>query len=235
MAASIVHIRNLGIQLSQDFAVVVEKLDLRRGERLVLDAPSGAGKSTALGLISAGMEDSGLPGRVHQIGGQAIERGNRARRFAKPNVLGFVLQTNTLVPYLNTLENIRLPMQIAAQKVDPQWELHLLTVLGLDPLVDRPPTALSVGQRQRVSIARALLARPLVLLLDEPVASLDPGNVARVEGLLSELAQEAQSAVLLASHQAQSGVFALAKRARHRVYEHKGVTYSLFCDTEAAA
>ena len=95
-------------------------------------------------------------------------------------------------------------------------------------VLGRFPDALSVGQRQRVSVARALLARPSLLLLDEPVASLDPGNVEHDETLISHLADEAGSGILLASHQAQTGVFANVTRVSHRVLSHENVVYSLF-------
>ena len=228
MPEPVLHIRSLGAHLAKDFAVVVEALDLAPGERLVMDAVSGAGKSTALGLISGGRASSGLHGEVHEICGVSVNDSARRSDYARPEALGFVLQTNTLVPYISVGENIRLPARIAGVATDTGWEDHLVDLLGLAPLLARNPEALSVGQRQRVSVARALLARPALLLLDEPAASLDPGNVAHVETLISHLAEEAGSGILLASHQAQTGVFADVPRVSHRVLSHDGVTYSLF-------
>lgn len=228
MAGPVVHIRNLGVRLSRNFAVVIESLDIYRGERLVMDAPSGAGKSTALGLVCAAIPDSGFPDRVHQINGRDVCPGLPRESFAGPEALGFVLQTNSLVPFLTAQENLRLPLQLTTQRAQPEWERHLIETLGLRRLLGHLPSALSVGQRQRVSIARALLGMPALLLLDEPVASLDPANVGKVEHLIAQLAQEAGSAVLLASHQAQSGVFSDAPRLRCDVLEHDGVHYTLF-------
>jgi putative ABC transport system ATP-binding protein len=114
--------------------------------------------------------------------------------------------------------------------VDEDWQKHLVGALGLTGLLDRRPSQVSVGQRQRVSIARALVAKPALLLLDEPVSALDPANVTQVEHLISILSQEAGAATLLASHQAQNGAFAEAPRGDHRVFEHAGVTYSVFND-----
>ena len=228
MAGPVVHIRNLGVRLSRNFAVVIESLDIYRGERLVMDAPSGAGKSTALGLVCAAIPDSGFPDRVHQINGRDVCPGLPRESFAGPEALGFVLQTNSLVPFLTAQENLRLPLQLTTQRAQPVWERHLIETLGLRRLLGHLPSALSVGQRQRVSIARALLGMPALLLLDEPVASLDPANVGKVEHLIAQLAQEAGSAVLLASHQAQSGVFSDAPRLRCDVLEHDGVHYTLF-------
>lgn len=233
--AEVLHIRNLGLRLSADFAVVVEQLDMTPGTWRVMDAPSGAGKSTALGLISAGLVDSNLPGRIHRLNGRDIVALADRAILAPPDAMGFVLQTNTLVPYLSARDNIRLPVRIAAQPVDPAWETHVVTSLGIAPLLDRRPRALSVGQRQRVSVARAMIGKPALLLLDEPVASLDPGNVEKVEALITQLATDAGSAVLLASHQAQSGVFAHTPRVTHRVVAHQGTTYSLFSDAPNGA
>lgn len=235
MTAAVLHVRNLGVYLSPDFAVVIEAVDIAPGERLVMDAESGAGKSTALGLISGAIPDNGLMRRAHQICGVDVNPETARAAYARPDALGFVLQTNTLVPYLNAIDNIRLPMRIAALVPDPKWEAHLIELLGLGSLLKRTTKALSVGQRQRVSVARALLARPAVLLLDEPVASLDPGNVSQVEALISHLSQEAGSGVLLASHQAQTGHFADARRLSHRVVSHNDVTYSLFSDSQSSS
>ncbi len=230
---SVLHVRNLGLHLAPDFAVVIEAIDLAPGERLVMDAESGAGKSTALGLISGALAHDGLHGCMHQICGIDVDHDAPRALYARPDALGFVLQTNTLVPYLNARENIRLPMRIAGLIEDSAWEKHLIELLGLGSLLARAPSALSVGQRQRVSVARALLGRPAVLLLDEPVASLDPGNVSQVEALISHLSEEAGSGVLLASHQAQTGHFADARRLAHRVIKHHDITYSLFSDAAA--
>lgn len=228
MARSVVHIRNLGVRLSARFAVVIEGLDLQAGERLVLDAPSGAGKSTALGLIAAAIPDSGFEGRVHLLNGRPVHPDLPRDQFAGPQALGIVLQTNTLVPFLPVRDNIRLPLHLAGQRPDPEWEGHLIQTLGLGRLLGHLPSQISVGQRQRVSIARALLGMPALLLLDEPVASLDPGNVAKVEMLISNLADEVGAAVLLASHQAQHGAFSTSRRLPCRMVEHDGMLYTLF-------
>ncbi len=234
MSQEVLHIRNVGIHLSDDFAVVVEYLDLQRGQMLVLDAVSGAGKSTALGLIAGAITASDFPNAVHRLCGAGVPRDGDHSNFAAPENLGFVLQTNALIPYLSIDENIRLPLAVRSQTPDMDWHGHLIGALGLRELLNRKPAQISVGQRQRASIARALLARPALLLLDEPVSALDPANVDQVEQLIVILAEEAGSAIVLASHQAQTGAFAEVPRGGHRVMTHEGVTYSVFDDGRAA-
>ena len=228
MQDRVVHIRNLGIRLAPDFAVVIEALDLRRGEVLVLDAVSGAGKSTVLGLISGAIAPSGFENTRHELAGAPIRHSARPDAHIGTDTVGFVLQTNVLVPYLTLGENIRLPLVISGKTADAGWHDHVVGALGLGALLDRKPTEVSVGQRQRATIARALVPRPRILLLDEPVSALDPANVAQVEELISILAQEADAATILASHQSQSGVFASAPRGSHQVIRLDGVTYSVF-------
>ncbi len=234
-ARTVLSVRNLGIERAPGFFVVIEELDLHAGDSIVLDAVSGAGKSTALGLIAGALPLADLPDTRHIIDGVRVSPEMPRSDFAGPEKLGFVLQTNTLVPYLNLLENVTLPMQVAERPVDRDWLNHLVRALGLRDFTARKPGQLSVGQRQRVSVARALLGQPALLLLDEPVSALDPANVTEVEALIVHLAAEAGSAVVLASHQAQTGEFAKTARADHRIINHEGQAYSIFSTAGRAA
>jgi putative ABC transport system ATP-binding protein len=236
MAGQVLHVRNLGRRLSQDFAVVIEALDLDPGEIVVLDSASGTGKSTVLGLVSAAIPSGGMDGERLKLCGQPVPVPPDRQRaapdragFAAPDVLGFVLQTARLVPFLSLGENIGLPARLAGLPTDRDWAAHVLDRLGIATLTGRRPDEVSVGQRQRAAVARALLARPALLLLDEPVSALDPANTEAVEALIAELAREAGSAVLLASHKAMGGAFADAPRCGHEVVrDPDGVQVSLF-------
>lgn len=229
MSGAVLHVRNLGVRLGPEFAVVVTGLDLDRGEVIVLDSASGTGKSTVLGLITAAIPGAGMAGQALRLAGHALTGAGAA-----PEDLGFVLQTSRLIPFLTLGENIGLPLRIAGRVADARWRAHVLDRLGIAGLLGRRPDQVSVGQRQRAAVARALIARPRLLLLDEPVSALDPANTAAVEGLIAELAREAGAAVLLASHQAGRGAFADAPRCPHRVETAaNGVTVSRF-GTEAA-
>jgi putative ABC transport system ATP-binding protein len=222
--SAVLQVRAVGRRLSADFGVVIDRLSLQAGEVIVLDAPSGAGKSTALGLISGAIAaDRDLGPAQHRIAGIAV--GGHA---LPPDVLGFVLQTSALVPYLTIADNIRLPCDIAALMPDPGWHDHLIQTLGLSGLGARKPAQVSVGQRQRAGLARAFLARPKLLLLDEPVSALDPANVQQVEALIALLAYQAGSGVVLASHQAGRGAFADNRRAAHRMETRSSTQFSVF-------
>ncbi len=231
MAGNALHIRNIGSHLEPGFAVVIEAIDIDRGEVVVLDAASGTGKSTVLGLVSGAIPSDDFPDSVHVVAGQDMSPG---APHPGPQNLGFVLQTNTLVPYLDIRSNISLPLDIAGMRPDPDWFGHLCARLGIRDLMQRKPHQISVGQRQRVSIARAFLGRPALLLLDEPVSALDPANAEIVETLISLLADEAGSGVLLASHQAARGIFASARRTSYELRVFEGVSYSVFGGGDAA-
>ena len=228
---AVIEVRNLGLRFSDDFGVVIEDMYLQAGDIVVLDAPSGAGKSTVLGLLSGAIVANAFDVSkvTHSLGGH-----KPSNKGLSPDVLGFVLQTSALVPYLTVLENIRLPCDVAGIQPDTEWQAYLIRALGLAGLEDRKPSEVSVGQRQRAGIARAFLARPAVLLLDEPVSALDPSNVDQVEELIALLAEDSDAAVVLASHQAARGAFADAQRASQRVVERGGTVFSTFSMANAA-
>lgn len=235
MGKNVVHIRNLGVRLGSEFAVLIEKLDLSVGEVVVLDAESGAGKSTALGLISGAIEPHHDYQDAHVVGGCTVKSGSLRSGYARANQIGFVLQSNVLVPYLSLGENIELPLRIEGSNADPVWKDYVTGRLGLNALLDRRPHQASVGQRQRATLARALIGKPALLLLDEPVSALDPYNSAQVESLIELLAADAGSAVVLASHQAFRGAFAQTRRIAHRMQSHDGYNYSIFSDETPSA
>lgn len=225
-----VDINNLGVRLSKEFAVVIERLCLNDGEVVVFDSPSGSGKSTALGLIAGAIKATAYEEQRHVIAGQQITVDLPRSKFADPTKMGFVLQNNVLVPYLTLMENIDLPLSIAGNCPDCDWRAYLIGSLGLNGLEDRKSDQISVGQRQRAAIARAFIGKPRLLLLDEPVASLDPANADRVEAMILALASEAGASVVLASHQVERGAFREARRMMHRVEKLGEVTYSIFSE-----
>jgi putative ABC transport system ATP-binding protein len=146
---------------------------VRPGEFAALVGPSGSGKSTLLAMIGALLEPSS--GRIYMDGEDvgALSRGRRSRY--RRSSVGFVFQANNLVPYLTARENLlimgaigAMPPAAAGERAD-----QLLEELGVAGRAGARATELSGGERQRIAIGRALMARPRLLLIDEPTASLD--------------------------------------------------------------
>ena len=173
---AVVDLRNLGCALGSDLCVVIEALTLFAGDVLVLDAPSGSGKSTVLGLMAGVIAAADLEGRVQRMFGR--DHADPSRPVIPPTAaeLGFVLQTSTLIPYLSLAENIDLPAAVARCPVAVDWRAQLVRQLGIETLLRRMPHQVSVGQRQRAAIARAMLTRPRLLLMDEPVSAMSDGS-----------------------------------------------------------
>lgn len=189
------------------FRLSVDALDLMPGDVAALTGPSGSGKSTLLEIIAlANRPDAaetfvigGRDGAIDIVALMAADDRTgmaalRARR------IGFVLQTGGLVPFLTVAENVALPLQLAGRE-DIGDGAALLDALGISALARAWPAGLSVGQRQRVAVARALVHRPALLLADEPTAALDPGAKARTIELILDLAARFGAAVLVATHE----------------------------------
>lgn len=170
-------------------------------EQVVLIGESGGGKTTLLHCIAGIMAcDSGSI-RVDNVELTTLSEAGRDRvRAAK---LGYVFQTFNLLPGFTALENVRLGMTFARGKHDRQRAEELLERVGLADRKHHKPSALSVGQQQRVAVARALANRPRLLLADEPTANIDPGNQQKIIDLLRECCREESIAMLMVTHSMQ--------------------------------
>jgi len=179
-------------------------LDLAAGEFAVIQGPSGCGKTTLL-LIAGGLlaPDAG----VVEIDGQDPYRlASDGRAAFRATALGFVFQQFHLVPYLSVLENVLSP-QLARRTSDAETRaMELLARFGLSNRAAHLPAELSVGERQRTALARAMLNRPKLILADEPTGNLDEANARAVLAGLAEFAREG-GAVLLVTHTDQAREF----------------------------
>ena len=232
--AMVLRAHDLAVRLGPELIVEVRRLELARGEVAVLDSASGTGKSTVLGILCGAILPLGRSGGRLEIVGRSLVGAGVRRARPGPREVGFVPQTSALVPSLTVAENVDLPMRIARLDADPRWRQRVFAALGLVDLAARRPSQLSVGQRQRAAIARALIGRPALLLLDEPVSALDPANVDRVETLVRVLADDAGAGVLLATHRAGGGAFRDACRVEHGVERAGKITLSVFFLPERA-
>src|SRR5262245_33550048 len=176
----------------------IPQFDVADGEQLVLVGKSGCGKTTLLHTI-AGITraDSG----EIKIDGIDISRMSEAGvdkvRAAK---IGYVFQTFNLLPGFTALENVLLGMTFARGRRDPQRARQLLDRVGLSHRTTHKPTALSVGEQQRVAVARALANRPNLLLADEPTANIDPRNQQKIVDLIRETCREEGVSLVMVTH-----------------------------------
>lgn len=175
----------------------IEKFSLQQGEQVALLGPSGGGKSTLLNVISGiSTADSG----EIRIGGIDLAKlPEPARDRFRAERIGFVFQTFHLLPAFTALENVLLGMSFSG-KVNRQYARELLQRVGLGARLQHKPAQLSVGEQQRVSVARALANRPVLMLADEPTASVDPANQEVILQLLQETCREHNVTLLLVTH-----------------------------------
>ena len=181
----------------------VESLTLSDGEQVALVGTSGSGKTTLLHLIAGILTpDSGrimayFPG----AGAVNVESlGEAERDVFRGRYIGYIFQTHHLLPGFTALENVLLGMSFTGRQSDPEWAKHLLTEVGLKDRLNYNPHKLSVGQQQRVAVARALANRPKLVLADEPTGALDPTNAQQVLDLIRSLCTEVNATLLLVSH-----------------------------------
>ncbi|MCP8635933.1 ABC transporter ATP-binding protein [Pseudomonas mosselii] len=189
-------------QGAQRYSLQVDRLHLAVGERVALVGPSGCGKSTLLDLLALVLAPDAAEGFV--LGGEDVAglwRGRQLDRLAswRSRHLGYVLQAGGLLGFLDVRGNIRLPRQLLGLDDDGSVE-RLAEALDVHDQLGKKPAALSLGQRQRVSCARALAHAPTLLLADEPTAALDPVNAERVMQLLLREAEARQVTCVVATH-----------------------------------
>jgi putative ABC transport system ATP-binding protein len=144
------------------------------------------------------------PSDADQVSGVDITRLSEAERdvFRGRNI-GYIFQTHHLLPGFTALENVLLGMSFTGRRHDPAWARHLLQEVGLSDRLDYKPGKLSVGQQQRVAVARALANRPKLVLADEPTGALDPKTAQQVLELIRRLCTEVAASLLLVSHDPQ--------------------------------
>jgi len=176
----------------------IPSFDVAHAEQMVLVGKSGCGKTTLLHTI-AGITraDSG----EIKIDGIDIanlsEAGVDKVRAAK---IGYVFQTFNLLPGFTAYENVLLGMTFARGRKDPARARQLLARVGLSHRATHKPAALSVGEQQRVAVARALANRPSLLLADEPTANIDPRNQQKIVDLIRETCREEGVSLIIVTH-----------------------------------
>lgn len=169
------------------------------GEFVALVGPSGSGKSTLL-TIAGGLQ-APSSGQVRIAAQEVTSMSAKQRDALRLSQVGFVLQSNNLVPYLTVAEQFALVDKVRpGGNLDTEQLDALLEQLGVAPLKDKLPKQLSGGQQQRVAIARALYTQPALILADEPTSALDGESVATVTTLFGDICQQHQTAIVAVTH-----------------------------------
>lgn len=175
-------------------------LKFEKSEFAALVGPSGSGKTTLLNLI--GGLDTPTSGDILLNSTNLSELNEQALSEFRLFQIGFIFQAYNLVPVLSALENVELVMVLQNIPTHERRERaeHYLEMVGLKELMDRRPGALSGGQQQRVAVARALAAKPKLVLADEPTANLDSENASALLDIMHNLAKEEQTTFIFSTH-----------------------------------
>jgi putative ABC transport system ATP-binding protein len=183
-------------------------LRIERGEIVAIVGPSGCGKTTLLHCLS-GLEDFDQ-GEVLLEGRSLARLSDGQKADQRVRRMGFVFQSYNLLPVLNALENVELPLLLAGRSTDEarRRALRALEVVGLENRLRHRPNELSGGQQQRVAVARALATEPAVIFADEPTGNLDSESAEEVMQLIDRLNRENGQTFVLVTHAREVAVHA---------------------------
>jgi putative ABC transport system ATP-binding protein len=176
----------------------IESYELSQGEQAALVGISGGGKTTLLNVISGILAPDN--GRVVVSGTDIAPLAEVVRDRFRAEKIGFVFQTFNLLPGFTALENVLLGMAFARGRTDRAFAESLLERVGLKDRLHHRPGRLSVGEQQRVSVARSLANRPALLLADEPTANVDPANQDLILNLIRDTCRENTVTLLMVTH-----------------------------------
>ncbi len=194
-------------------------LGIAAGEYVAVVGPSGSGKTTLLSVLGGMLAPTS--GAVVLDGSSLYDLPVRQRAELRGRKIGFVFQTFNLVPYLSALENVQVPLYLSglAPKEQRRRALAVLERAGLADRVHHKPSELSVGQQQRVALARTLANDPALILADEPTGNLDPDTRVQVLGMLGEFNREGRTVVMV-THDPTA-----ARRAGRVLQLHAGAVF----------
>jgi len=175
-------------------------LSIHKGENIAVTGPSGSGKSTLMNIL--GLLDQPSAGHYHLLGEKISGLTADELAFRRNRTLGFVFQSFFLLPRLNAIENVMLPLLYRRIKksIARERACELLDQTGMQQWSHHTPDQLSGGQQQRVAIARALSGKPDIILADEPTGALDSENSQKIIDLLFELNRTQQTTLVVISH-----------------------------------
>ncbi len=175
-------------------------LEIKIGEIVALVGPSGSGKTTLLQI--SGLLDNPNSGEIFINSKNLSKADDCERTIARKNDLGFVYQFHHLLPEFSALENVAMNLLIKGVQKKEAFERSktILEEIGLEHRINHRPSELSGGEQQRVSIARAIVGKPALLLADEPTGNLDSENAVNIFNLLTEFTKHYKMACLVVTH-----------------------------------
>lgn len=180
-------------------------LEIQKGDFLSIMGPSGSGKTTLLNIL--GCLDKPTHGEVFLDGKNVTKVPEKDLHKIRKNKIGFMFQTFNLMPWLNAIENVELPMEgTKKSKAERQKRAReLLEMVGLSKRIEHRPHKLSAGEQQRVAIARALANNPAIVLADEPTGNLDAKTKYEIMRLLGKLNAEQGTTIIVVTHDGKVG------------------------------
>jgi len=176
----------------------IERFEMKQGEQVALLGSSGGGKTTLLNIISGILTPDA--GRVIIDGKDIASMPEVVRDRFRATKIGIVFQTFNLLPAFTALENVLLGMSFSGKSVDRVFAKQLLEKVGLGHRLHHAPQKLSVGEQQRVAVARSLANKPVILLADEPTANVDPANQQLVLDLIRNTCRDHNVSLLMVTH-----------------------------------
>lgn len=171
---------------------------VNKGEFIAIIGPSGSGKSTLLHIL--GGVDRATGGKVYMDGSDVYAQNDEQLAIFRRRQVGLVYQFYNLIPVLNVVENITLPVLMDGRRVNQERLKELMTTLKLVGRENHLPNQLSGGQQQRVSIGRALMNAPAVVLADEPTGNLDSKTTMEILKLMRRIVREQQQTLVMVTH-----------------------------------
>lgn len=181
-------------------------LTVEEGEFIAILGASGSGKSTLLHMI--GGVDEPTIGHVYLNGEDIYALNDSKQSKLRRESISIVYQFYNLIPTLNVVENITLPLDLSRKKVDQEYLDELLKLLKLEDRKKHLPNELSGGEQQRVAIGRALIARPSIILADEPTGNLDSKNSLEVMNILKRANEIYKQTIIMVTHDEELAKFA---------------------------
>ena len=191
---------------TQVVALDAVSVEFRQAEFTAIMGPSGSGKSTLMHCMAGLDSVSSGSARIGDVELTSLK--DKKLTQLRRDKIGFIFQAFNLLPTLNALENITLPMDIAGRKADQGWLDQVVETVGLAGRLKHRPSQLSGGQQQRVAVARALAGKPDIIFADEPTGNLDSRSGAEVLGFLRNSVRELGQTVVMVTHDPVAAAYA---------------------------